>query len=221
MGFVPISYNSSRSPLSQRYPELSSRLYAVGTSVPSFSSALPLSVLEMVSGQSVYKDFNLSSTRTPSSVVTRRGQSLGRSTPSSSATFFIPNYGCEQGRVRCSSGTTQSDNFRVVVSSGVTATYQQCRNASSFLAVSHFQSRLGDSCVMVSTDNTSVVTYIQTQGRTHSHFLYLETKELLLLCKTLDISLLENIFQVASTPRRMGCLANTSCYHQSGHFIKK
>ncbi|KAH3820822.1 hypothetical protein DPMN_122571 [Dreissena polymorpha] len=132
MGFVPISYNSSRIPLSQRFPELSSRFCAVGTSVPSSSSALPLSVLEMVSGQSVYKDSNLSRISTSSSMVARRGQSLGRSTPSSSATFFIPNYGCKQGRVGCSSGTTQSDNFRVVVSSGVTATYQQSRNASSF-----------------------------------------------------------------------------------------
>ncbi|KAH3877747.1 hypothetical protein DPMN_001625 [Dreissena polymorpha] len=33
-----------------------------------------------------------------------------------------------------------------------------------FLAVSHFQSGLRDSCVMMSTDNTSVVTYIQAQG---------------------------------------------------------
>ena len=33
-----------------------------------------------------------------------------------------------------------------------------------FLAVSHFQSHLQDSCVIVSTDNTSVVAYIQAQG---------------------------------------------------------
>jgi len=131
MGFVPISNNSSRIPLSQRYPELSSRLCTVGTSVSASSSTFPLSLLEMVSGQSVYKDSNLSRISTSSSVVARRGQSVGKSTPSSSATFFIPNHGCEQGRVGCSSGTTQSDNFRVVVSSGVSTTHQQSGNASS------------------------------------------------------------------------------------------
>ena len=38
-----------------------------------------------------------------------------------------------------------------------------------FLAGSHFQSHLQDSCVIVSTFNTSVVAYIQAQGWTHSH----------------------------------------------------
>jgi len=58
-----------------------------------------------------------------------------------------------------------------------------------FLAVSQFQSHLQDSCVMVSTDNTSVVAYIQKQGGTHSHSLYLETRNLLVLCKSLNVSL--------------------------------
>jgi hypothetical protein len=38
-----------------------------------------------------------------------------------------------------------------------------------FLAVSHFQSHLQDSCVIVSTVITSVLAYIQAQGWTYSH----------------------------------------------------
>ena len=131
LGFVPISYNSSRIPLSQRYPELSSRLCAVGTSLPTSSSALSLSLLEMVSRQSINTDSNPSLLKVSSSVVARRGDSVGRSTPSSPATVIISNNGCEQGRVGCSPGTSQSDNFRVVVSSGISPSYQQSRNASS------------------------------------------------------------------------------------------
>ncbi|KAH3747408.1 hypothetical protein DPMN_181834 [Dreissena polymorpha] len=37
--------------------------------------------------------------------------------PSSCATIFVSYDGREQGRVGCSSGTTLSDSFRVVVSS--------------------------------------------------------------------------------------------------------
>ena len=39
------------------------------------------------------------------------------------------------------------------------------------LAVTNFQAHLQDSCVMLSTDNTSVVSYVQAQGGTHSHSL--------------------------------------------------
>jgi len=72
-----------------------------------------------------------------------------------------------------------------------------------FLAVSHFQSHLRDSCVMVSTDNTSVVAYIQAQGGTHSQSLYLETRKLLVLCKTLNIHLLAKYI-----PGRLNALAD-------------
>ncbi|KAH3833795.1 hypothetical protein DPMN_107111 [Dreissena polymorpha] len=57
-------------------------------------------------------------------------ETLGRSAPSSSATVFVSYDRREQGQVGCSSGTTQSDSFGVVVSSGVTSAYQQSRNAS-------------------------------------------------------------------------------------------
>ncbi|KAH3853996.1 hypothetical protein DPMN_096535 [Dreissena polymorpha] len=58
MGSLSISYHSSRILLSQWYPELSSRLCAVGTSLPMSSLVLPLSLLEMVSRQSANTDSN-------------------------------------------------------------------------------------------------------------------------------------------------------------------
>ncbi|KAH3891256.1 hypothetical protein DPMN_015349 [Dreissena polymorpha] len=62
---------------------------------------------------------------------------------------------------------------------------------------------------MVSTDNTSVVAYIQAKGGTHSQSLYLETKEITCFLQNTHILFWPNTYQVASTPWRMGCLANT------------
>ncbi|KAH3734166.1 hypothetical protein DPMN_040606 [Dreissena polymorpha] len=130
----------------------------------------------MVSGQSVITDSNSSRVNTTSSMVARRVDSLGRSSPSSAATIFVSYDGCDQRRVGCSSGTTQSDSFGVVVSSGVTSTYQQYRNANGLSSCISFPVTSSRLLCMVSTDNTSVVTYIQAQGGTRSHSLYLETK---------------------------------------------
>ncbi|KAH3730197.1 hypothetical protein DPMN_056178 [Dreissena polymorpha] len=85
----------------------------------------------MVSGQSVIADCKSSGVNSSSYVVARRGGSLGRSASSFPATVFISNDKRELGRVGCSSGTTQSDSYRVVVSSEVTSTYQHARNANS------------------------------------------------------------------------------------------
>ena len=60
------------------------------------------------------------------------------------------------------------------------------------LAVTNFQARLQDSCVMLSTDNTSVVSYVQAQGGTHSH-----------LCRDLNISL-----SAKHIPGRLNALAD-------------
>ena len=55
----------------------------------------------------------------------------------------------------------------------------------------------------MSTDNTSLVSYIQAQGGTHSHSLYLETRDLLVLCWDLNISL-----SAKHIPGRINALAD-------------
>ena len=69
------------------------------------------------------------------------------------------------------------------------------------LAVTNFQAQ--DLCVMLSTDNTSVVSYVQAQGGTHSHSLYLETRDLLVLRRDLNISL-----SAKHIPGRLNALAD-------------
>ncbi|KAH3888555.1 hypothetical protein DPMN_012593 [Dreissena polymorpha] len=53
---------------------------------------------------------------------------------------------------------------------------------------------------MVSTENTSVVVYIQAQGWTHSHSLYLETRNLLVLCKNFNMSLVQTHTRSSQRP---------------------
>ena len=71
------------------------------------------------------------------------------------------------------------------------------------LAVTNFQAHLQDLCVMLSTDNTSVVAYVQAQGGTYSLSLYLETRDLLVLCRDLNISL-----STKHIPDRLNALAD-------------
>ncbi|KAH3724274.1 hypothetical protein DPMN_050090 [Dreissena polymorpha] len=58
-------------------------------------------------------------------------ETLGRSTASSPATFITSHNACEQGMLGRSPGTTQPDNLRIMVSSGISPAHQHSRNASS------------------------------------------------------------------------------------------
>ncbi|KAH3786398.1 hypothetical protein DPMN_164505 [Dreissena polymorpha] len=58
---------------------------------PTYSSALYLSLFELISRQSAYTDSHRSVLSSPHSVVTRLGDSLDRSTASSTATFLTPH----------------------------------------------------------------------------------------------------------------------------------
>ena len=71
-------------------------------------------------------------------------------------------------------------------------------------AVSCFLSHLKGHCVLLSTDNTTVVSYIRRQGGTHSLSLFQEVRSLFLLCQAHDISL-----QVKYLPGRLNALADS------------
>jgi hypothetical protein len=50
------------------------------------------------------------------------------------------------------------------------------------LALQHFKTLLVSKAVVLATDNTTVVAYLQNQGGTRCHALFLLCKEILLLC---------------------------------------
>ena len=50
------------------------------------------------------------------------------------------------------------------------------------LALSHFREQVQNHCVLLSTDNTTVVSYIKKQGATQFHSLFLETNQVFALC---------------------------------------
>ncbi|KAH3872328.1 hypothetical protein DPMN_035543 [Dreissena polymorpha] len=100
------------------------------------SSALSLSLLEFISGQSTYTDSHPSIFSYPHSVVTRLGDTLDRGTTSSTATFLTSRL----------PRTTQPD-LRYVASSGVSPAHNQSQKASSLSSCFSFPTHLRDSCV--------------------------------------------------------------------------
>ena len=58
-----------------------------------------------------------------------------------------------------------------------------------FLALKFFHTRILDKCVMVASDNTTVVSYIRKQGGTHSLSLFSLTREIFLWCARFNVTL--------------------------------
>jgi hypothetical protein len=50
------------------------------------------------------------------------------------------------------------------------------------LSLRHFQEMIQRQSLLIATDNTTVVAYLQNQGGTHSFSLYLLCREIMLLC---------------------------------------
>ena len=72
------------------------------------------------------------------------------------------------------------------------------------LAVSQFSQNIKDHCVLLSTDNTTVVSYVLKQGGTHSLSLFRETLELFQRCQSLNVRLLAK-----HLPGRLNVLADS------------
>jgi hypothetical protein len=54
------------------------------------------------------------------------------------------------------------------------------------LSLRHFQEVIQEQCLLIATDNTTVVDFLQNQGETHSLSLYLLCREIILLCDSLQ-----------------------------------
>ena len=72
-----------------------------------------------------------------------------------------------------------------------------------FLSLCQFQAVIQGQSLLVATDNSTVVAYLQNQGGTHSFSLYHLSKEILLLCHSLDI-----ILSVRHVPGSQNLLAD-------------
>ena len=77
-------------------------------------------------------------------------------------------------------------------------------SSGPFLALQHFQSGIYNSCVMVASDNSSVVAYLKKQGGTHSPSLCMLVWELLYWCHHRNIHI-----QVRHIPGKLNVLADS------------
>ncbi len=196
--------------VSPRGPELSSGLCGVGSPSSLATSTLPPCPLASFQGSSL-GPYSASSSLPPGSrLVVERGTSPGRSSGSSSCPLSFSDLGCQQKRVGA-----HVEPFGLLASGFWTPLESRLHiNNLELIAVrralSVFQSALRGHCVLVSTDNTTVVAYIRRQGGTHSLSLFQEVRLLLLQCQSLNITL-----QAKHLPGRLNVLADSlSMSHQ-------
>ena len=71
------------------------------------------------------------------------------------------------------------------------------------LSLRHFQEVIQRESLLITTDNTTVVAYLQNQGGTHSFSLYLLCREIMLLCDSLQA-----VLTVRHVPGNHNLIAN-------------
>ena len=81
------------------------------------------------------------------------------------------------------------------------------------LSLRHFQEVIQEQCLLIATDNTTVVVFLQNQGETHSLSLYLLCREIILLCDSL-----QTVLTVRHVPGNQNLIADVktilvSCSH--------
>ena len=80
------------------------------------------------------------------------------------------------------------------------------------LSLRHFQEMIQRQSLLIATDNTTVVAYLQNQGGTHSFSLYLLYREMLLLCDSL-----QTVLTVRHVPEyNSGCIISIPCSSEYG-----
>ena len=109
----------------------------------------------------------------------------------SSRPQILPLYGCQSLRMGSS---FRADNTVLSWSldrKPIPAPYQYVRNDGHTISTETSQNIIHHSCIMISTDNTTVVSYINKQGGTHSPNLCVEVWKILNWCLEQDIVIRE------------------------------
>ncbi|KAH3704596.1 hypothetical protein DPMN_079655 [Dreissena polymorpha] len=142
------------------------------------------------------------------------------STASSPTTFITSHYGCEQGRLGCSPGTTQPDNLRIVVSSGVSPAHQQSSNASSLSSCISFPITFSGLCDGVIRQHISRGLHRGTGEHTHTPCIW-KPRIYSFFARASTSTFWPNTYQVISMSWQTVCLANIIYFRQSGHIMRK
>ena len=138
--------------------------------------------------------------KTSSGMVVGQGQIITRSCSQTTSSSAHSLYRCELFGLGCSSGTGRTHVSWSLASEPISSTHQHPRNEGYSSSSQRVPS---NSSVMIATDNSSVVAYLQKEGGTHSPTLCVEVWETLLWCQETGISL-----RVRHIPGRTNILAD-------------
>ena len=106
---------------------------------------------------------------------------------SSSVTQYVPFPGCQPFWTGSSSRADETALSWSLIGRPIPAPYQYARNDGHRLALKKAIKYIHHSCVMISTDNTTVTSYINKQRGKHSPYLCLEVWKILHWCLEYDI----------------------------------
>jgi hypothetical protein len=82
------------------------------------------------------------------------------------------------------------------------------------LSLRHFQEVIQRHSLLIATDNTTVVAYLQNQGGTHSFALYLLCREIMLLCDSLQT--VDSETYPRQSESISGCIISIPCSSEYG-----
>ena len=120
--------------------------------------------------------------RIPFEMVAGHQSILSKNAHSPSRPQNIRLYGCHIIRMGSSSGTNESIISWSLVGKPIPAPYQHVGNNGHLICTDKDLKYIHHSCVMISSDNTTVVSYINKQGGTHSPNLCEEVWKILQWC---------------------------------------
>ena len=115
----------------------------------------------------------------------------------------LPLHGCQSFRLGSSSRTDESIPSWSLVGRPIPAPYQHVGNNGHSFRTDKNLKYIRHSCVMISTDNTTVVSYINKQGRMHSPDLCVQVWKILLWCLKHQI-----VVRIRHFPGRFNVLAD-------------
>ena len=121
----------------------------------------------------------------------------------SSRPQILPLYGCQSLRMGSSFRADNTVLSWPLDRKPIPAPYQYVRNDGHTISTETSQTFIHHSCIMISTDNTTVVSYINKQGGTHSPSLCVEVWKILNWCLEQDI-----VIRVRHIPGKFNILAD-------------
>ena len=154
-------------------------------------------------------------------MVVGQGQIYSRSCSQTIPSSAHSLHSCELFGLGCSFGTVRIHVSWSLATDPISTSHQHSRNEGYSFSLNEFQHILSNSSVMIATDTSSVVAYLQRESGTHSPTLCMEVWETLLWCHEIGISLRVRHIPGRTNIWQTDCHGRANQYQQNGPWISQ